>query len=255
MLSHILFWYVLVSIMYKVLKKYKAVCLFFQPSWADCVSQSSFEKQRGTGFEWSASHAHECHPGVCVPTDTKCHKSQQDTLGFVGETTPLKPKGTFSLQVGLQGPRQKAGVWWEFQVLFKLHVILSSCSVIIWPHFSKAPLHSSLGHGEKQQPQAVRLIYSSLVSFTASWCSLHCSKFFQLPCWVLARGNYNLPATNFDGPTSSSHSKVFQFFVLLAYTKLHSSKGTYVAMEIILGGALAFLLFVPQLMPTENRVG
>lgn len=45
------------------------------------------------------------------------------------------------------------------------------------------------------QTPAIFLIYSSLFSFYTSCCSIRCSKFFNLPCWVLARGNSSLPPT------------------------------------------------------------
>ena len=57
---------------------------------------------------------------------------------------------------------------------------------------------------------------------------------------------------NFDWPTSSSHSRVLYFFPFLACTRLHSSKGTYAAMEIVLEVTQALLLFVPQFTPTER---
>lgn len=45
------------------------------------------------------------------------------------------------------------------------------------------------------QTPAITLIYSSLFSISTSCCSPRCSKFFNLPCWALARGNHSLPPT------------------------------------------------------------
>lgn len=59
---------------------------------------------------------------------------------------------------------------------------------------------------------------------------------------------------NFDWPTSSSRSRVIYFFLFLACTKLHSSKRTYAAMEIILEVAQALLLFcTPADAHRENK--
>lgn len=54
------------------------------------------------------------------------------------------------------------------------------------------------------------------------------------------------------GPLQALGSRVIYLFPSLACTKLHSSKGIYAAMEIILEVTQALLLFVPQLTPTER---
>lgn len=75
---------------------------------------------------------------------------------------------------------------------------LLSSAVILWSPYSATqspttswawPLKAAT---TCLQTPAIFLIYSSLFSST-SCCSLHCSKFFNLPCWVLARGNRSLP--------------------------------------------------------------
>lgn len=124
--------------------------------------------------------------------------------------------------------------------------------------YAPSPLKSSTlsqpWPGEKAstflQTTAIFLIYSSSLSFATSCCSLHCSKFFHLPLWVLAGGNLLQP--NFDWSTLSSHSRALYSFPFPPCAKLHSSKGIYVAMEIILEATQALFLSVAQQTPTES---
>lgn len=124
------------------------------------------------------------------------------------------------------------------------------------PLLSKAPLYPRLGHGE-QQPPPSKLQQSSSFILAYSPSPPHAvlsaapnSSICPAGPWQEATAVFLQP--NFDWPTSSSHSRVLYFFPFLACTKLHSSKGTYAAMEIILEVTQALLLFVPQLTPTEG---
>lgn len=99
---------------------------------------------------------------------------------------------------------------------------------------------------------------SNLFSFTPTYSPSLChavlstasnSSIYHAGTWQEAATVLHWP--NFDWPTSSTHSRVIYFFPFLAYTELHSSKGTYAAIEIILEVTQVLLLSVTQLRPTE----
>lgn len=134
---------------------------------------------------------------------------------------------------------------------------LLSFTLILWPLLSKAPLYPRLGHGEQRQPSSkLQQSLSFILAYSPSpphavLPAAPNSSICPAGLWQEATTVFLQP--NFDWPTSSSHSRVLYFFPFLACTKLHSSKGTYAAMEIILEVTQALLLFVPQLTPTESE--
>ena len=81
-------------------------------------------------------------------------------------------------------------LWW----FSGLCLCQSSGAMILWPLLSEAPLHPSFGHGEQQHPSLkVQQSFTFTLPHSPSFTS--CSKFFHLPCWILARGNHSLPLT------------------------------------------------------------
>lgn len=79
--------------------------------------------------------------------------------------------------------------------------IFLSSAVILWPFHSTTQSSTTSQSWPWRavttllQTPAISLIYSSLFSFSTSCCSLHRSKYLNLHCWALARGDHGLPPT------------------------------------------------------------
>lgn len=147
-----------------------------------------------------------------------------------------------------------SSVYSNLKEAFKAFSMLASPSPLLCRNLVASPLKSST-RSQQQPPSKLQQSLSFILAYSPSpphavLSAAPNSSICPAGPWQEATAVFLQP--NFDWPTSGSHSRVLYFFPFLACTELHSSKGTYAAMEIVLEVTQALLLFVPQLTPTER---